>query len=1040
MIAFSMKKIRINELARELEIKAHELIERLPELGVTEKKTHSSSIDEDVAIRLRRLYGFDVPDFVPGPDDHLSETHEEFAEDDADEAPAFQPASAPKPQLGPSAIAVQPQEAPTPVEEKSLAEPPRTGPVSPIRPPLAGRPIHPPVGGGPIRPEIQKPEGLRATPPASPPTSLAAPAPPPAPQAAPITPPAHAAPASPATPAAHATPAPPAQTPPVVVVPPGRPSAPAAKPLPGPGATAPKPGQVLSGPRQPFPAARPEAARPGAPQQRPAPPPQRPTILPRQPAPSGPRPSAAAPSMPVGPQPGSRPLAGQPAARPVVPPRPDLAAKLNAPRPMMPAPPPAARPGVPKAPSAPVPGQPIYRGPIRPGQPMVARAPARPGAPAGPRPAGPRPQHPTSRGRIEPGMAPPPGPDGAQPSRGRPGDNKRPTRPGPRERVEEEKTLRPQRRQVEQGPPPINREITISEGITVKELSEKLDVKANLVIKKLFDRSIFATINQTLDSKLATEVAREFGASTATVSYEVEAMAVVNEAEDTKDVVKRAPVVTIMGHVDHGKTSLLDAIRVANVAGREAGGITQHIGAYQVDLKGKKIVFIDTPGHEAFTRMRARGAKVTDIVVLVVAADDGVMPQTLEAIDHAKAAKVPIIVAINKIDKPDAQPERIKQQLSDRGLLPEDWGGDTVMVPVSARTQEGLPLLLEMILLVAEIQDLKANPSRPAMGTVIEAQLDRGRGPVATVLVRNGTLAVGDFFICGAVFGKVRAMQNDRGAQIRKAEPSTPVEVLGLESLPEAGDDFQVVTDTAKAKQIVNFRDLKLREAALAKNSRLTLEQLHKQMQAGEVKELPLIIKADVGGSTEVLTEMLQKLTNDKVKVRVIGSGVGAINESDVLLASASNAIIIGFNVRPERKAEALAEQEKVDIRLHTIIYNLTDEIKLAMSGLLSPVYKEVYKGRAEVKDTFRITKVGNVAGCQVLDGTITQHAEMRLLRDNVVVHTGKIGSLRRFKDDVSEVKSGMECGITLENYGDVKAGDIIEAFVTERVATEVFA
>jgi translation initiation factor IF-2 len=641
---------------------------------------------------------------------------------------------------------------------------------------------------------------------------------------------------------------------------------------------------------------------------------------------------------------------------------------------------------------------------------------------------------------MEPGMAPPPGPEGATPSRGRPGD-KRPTRPGgPRERIEEEKVLRPQRRQVESGPPPINREITISEGITVKELSEKLDVKANLVIKKLFDRSIFATINQTLDSKLATEVAREFGASTATVSYEVEAMAVVNEAEDTKDVVKRAPVVTIMGHVDHGKTSLLDAIREANVAGREAGGITQHIGAYQVDLKGKKIVFIDTPGHEAFTRMRARGAKVTDIVVLVVAADDGVMPQTLEAIDHAKAAKVPIIVAINKIDKADAQPERIKQQLSDRGLLPEDWGGDTVMVPVSARTQQGIPLLLEMILLVAEILDLKANPSRPAMGTVIEAQLDRGRGPVATVLVRNGTLAVGDFFICGAVFGKVRAMQNDRGAQIRKAEPSTPVEVLGLESLPEAGDDFQVVTDTAKAKQIVNFRDLKLREAALAKNSRLTLEQLHKQMQAGEVKELPLIIKADVGGSTEVLTEMLQKLTNDKVKVRVIGSGVGAINESDVLLASASNAIIIGFNVRPERKAEALAEQEKVDIRLHTIIYNLTDEIKLAMSGLLSPVYKEVYKGRAEVKDTFRITKVGNVAGCQVLDGTITQHAEMRLLRDNVVVHTGKIGSLRRFKDDVSEVKSGMECGITLENYGDVKAGDIIEAFVTERVAAEVFA
>jgi len=438
--------------------------------------------------------------------------------------------------------------------------------------------------------------------------------------------------------------------------------------------------------------------------------------------------------------------------------------------------------------------------------------------------------------------------------------------------------------------------------------------------------------------------------------------------------------------------------------------------------------------------MRARGAKVTDIVILVVAADDGVMPQTLEAIDHAKAAGVPIIVAINKIDKADAQPERIKQQLADRGLLAEDWGGETVMVPVSARTHQNLELLLEMILLVADMQDLKANPGRPGTGTVIEAQLDRGRGPVATVLVRNGTLSVGDFFICGAVFGKVRAMLNDRGAQVRKAEPATPVEVLGLESLPEAGDDFQVVTDTAKAKQIVNFRDQKAKEAALAKSSRLTLEQLHKQMQAGDVKELPIIIKTDVGGSAEVLTETLQKLSNDKVKIRVIHSGVGAINESDVLLASASNAIIIGFNVRPERNASALAEQEKVDIRLHTIIYNLTDEIKRAMTGLLEPVFKEVYKGKAEVRETFRISKVGNVAGCQVLDGVITRDSEVRLLRDNVVVHTGKVSSLRRFKDDVSEVKSGMECGITLENFGDIKQNDIIEAFVTERVATEVFA
>jgi translation initiation factor IF-2 len=637
---------------------------------------------------------------------------------------------------------------------------------------------------------------------------------------------------------------------------------------------------------------------------------------------------------------------------------------------------------------------------------------------------------------MEPAVAPPP-----TEQQRRPGSNR--GRPSQRDRSHdvEEKILRPStRRQTQSGPPPVSREITVTEGITVKELSEKLDVKASMVIKKLMDRNILATINQTLDSKLATEMAREFGASTSTITYEEEAQQKDEITEEQKDVVKRAPVVTIMGHVDHGKTSLLDSIREANVAGKEAGGITQHIGAYYVEKDGRKVVFIDTPGHEAFTRMRARGAKVTDIVVLVVAADDGVMPQTLEAIDHARAAKVPIVVAINKIDKPDAQPERIKQQLSDRGLLAEDWGGDTVMVPVSAKMKINLDLLLEMILLVADLQDLKANPSRPAMGNVLEAKLDRGRGPVATVLVRNGTLHVGDYFICGAVFGKVRAMLNDRGEQIREAEPSTPVEVLGLESLPEAGDDFQVVTDTAKAKQIVLFREAKVREATMAKSSRLTLEQLHKKLAAGEVTELPIILKADVGGSAEVLSDTLQKLSNEKVRIRVLRSGVGAINESDVLLASASDAIIIGFNVRPERNTSALAEQEKVDIRLHTIIYNLTDEIKRAMTGLLEPVFKEVYKGKAEVRETFRITKVGNVAGCQVQDGTITRDSEVRLLRDNVVVYTGKISSLRRFKDDVSEVKSGMECGITLENYGDIKQNDIIEAFVTERVATEVFA
>jgi translation initiation factor IF-2 len=999
-----MKKIRINELARELEVKAHEILERLPELGVSEKKTHSSSIDEDVAIKLRQYYGQDIPDYVhdPNADDSASEGHEEHGEEGHETPPATSAVAvapvAPAPALPPAA-----ESAPVPKEEKPAAEEtPR--PMAPIRPPLAGRPIHPPVG---------------AHAPAKPAAPRAAPAQP-APQVPHRAPPPTAPPvaATPHVPAAQpATPAP--QTPPAAVFAPGRPSMPAAKPLP----SAPRPGQVLSGPRQPFPT----APAPGAPQQ------QRPQVIPRPPQharseasrPGGP----GAPAMPMAPQ---RPLAGQPAARPVVPPRPDLVEKLRSPRAVMPQQPVQPRPGIPKAPSAPVPGQPIYRGPIRPGQPMVAKPGVRPGMPPS-RPAGPRPQHPTSRGRIEPGLAPPP----VEPARGRPGQ--RPVRQQ-RERVEEEKVLRPQRRHVESGPPPISREITISEGITVKELSEKLDVKANMVMKKLMDRGIFVAINQTLDAKLATEIARDFGASTATVSYEIEAMQSVEEAEDTKDQVRRAPVVTIMGHVDHGKTSLLDAIRVANVAGREAGGITQHIGAYQVQMKGRKIVFIDTPGHEAFTRMRSRGAKVTDIVILVVAADDGVMPQTLEAIDHARAAGVPIIVAINKIDKADAQTERIKQQLSDRGLLPEDWGGDVVMVPVSARTQEGLPLLLEMILLVADMLDLKANPGRPAMGTVIEAQLDRGRGPVATVLVRNGTLAVGDFFICGAVFGKVRAMQNDRGGQIRKAEPSTPVEVLGLDSLPEAGDDFQVVTDTAKAKQIVNFRDQRLKESLLAKSSRITLEQLHKQMKAGEVKELPIILKADVGGSAEVLTETLQKLSNDKVKVRVIHSGVGAINESDILLASASNAIVIGFNVRPDRKAQATAEQEKVDVRLHTIIYNLTDEMKKAMSGLLAPVFKEVYRGKAEVRETFRISKVGAVAGCQVTDGSIPRDSECRVLRDNVVVHTGKIGSLRRFKDDVSEVKIGMECGITLANFSDLKQSDIIEAYATERVATEVFA
>jgi translation initiation factor IF-2 len=641
--------------------------------------------------------------------------------------------------------------------------------------------------------------------------------------------------------------------------------------------------------------------------------------------------------------------------------------------------------------------------------------------------------HPTSPLRPEPATLP------TDPGR------RHATKPGardPRRRdaEQEEGRLRPvaRREQVFQ-PPPVDREITIAEGITVKELSEKLGIKANLVVKRLVERKIFATINQTLDVKLAEDLARDFGSSTNKVSYEEESTHEIQQAEIEDDRERRPPVVTIMGHVDHGKTSLLDAIRESHVAEHEAGGITQHIGAYHVEKNGRKIVFIDTPGHEAFTRMRARGAKVTDIVVLVVAADDGVMPQTLEAIDHAKAAGVPIIVAINKIDKPDAQPERIKQQLSDRGLLAEDWGGDTVMVPVSARAKQNLDLLLEMILLVADMQDLKANPARPAMGTVLEAKLDRGRGPVATVLVRNGTLKVGDYFICGSVFGRVRAMFDDHLQPVREILPSMPGEVLGLESLPDVGDTLQVVTDTAKAKQIVIYRESKSREAAMSKTNRITLDQLHDQLKEGETKELNIILKTDVGGTAEVLTDTLQKLSNDKVKIRVLHSGVGAITETDVLLASASNAIIVGFNVRPERTAQTVAEQEKVDIRLHTIIYELADEIKRAMTGMLEPVFKEVYKGRALVRDVFRISKVGTVAGCLVDDGVVTRNSEVRLLRDNVVIHTGKIVSLKRFKNDASEVKSGFECGISLANFQDIKPGDVLEAFATERVAHEAF-
>ncbi len=598
-------------------------------------------------------------------------------------------------------------------------------------------------------------------------------------------------------------------------------------------------------------------------------------------------------------------------------------------------------------------------------------------------------------------------------------------------------------------PQPITRSITITEGISVKDLAEKLGIRAKDLIARLLGRGVFATINQTLDAELASEMARFFGADTNVITFEEQAAKDVTEAGTSEEGasaedIPRPPVVTIMGHVDHGKTTLLDSIRSTDVAGGEAGGITQHIGAYKVTVQdkdspayGRQIVFLDTPGHEAFTRMRSRGAKATDIVVLVVAADDGVMPQTLEAIDHAHAAEVPIIVAVNKIDKPDALPDRVKKQLADRGLMPEDWGGTTVFVDVSAKQKTNLNLLMEMICLVADLQELKANPARPANGVVLEAKLDRGRGPVATLLVQNGTLHTSDNFVVGNVFGKIRAMFDDRGNQLDEAPPSTPVEILGMEGLPQAGDQFVVVADRDKARGISEYREQKSREATLAKSSRVSLEGLAEQIKTAGTKELNIILKGDVGGSVEVLSDLLAKLSNDKVRLKVLRTGVGAITESDVLLASASNAIIIGFNVRPERKAQEVAEQEKVDIRLHSIIYELQDEIKRAMTGLLEPTIKETYQGRAEVLETFRIPKVGTIAGCRVTDGLIKRDSEVRLLRDNVVVFKGKVGSLRRFKDDASQVTNGMECGISIANYGDIKTGDVIEAFVTEKVAAE---
>lgn len=586
-------------------------------------------------------------------------------------------------------------------------------------------------------------------------------------------------------------------------------------------------------------------------------------------------------------------------------------------------------------------------------------------------------------------------------------------------------------------PKAIKRIIKISETITVGELAKRMGVKATDLIRVLMKMGMMATINHPLDVDTATLIATDFGYEIENVAIDVDEM-----LESTPDVPenlkKRPPVVTIMGHVDHGKTSLLDAIREANVIAGEAGGITQHIGAYDVELKGRKITFLDTPGHEAFTAMRARGAKVTDIVILVVAADDGVMPQTREAVNHSKAAGVPIIVAINKIDKPDAKPERVKQELMEFGLVSEEWGGETIFVEVSAKKRINLQELLEMVLLQADVMDLKANPDKEARGTIVEAKLDRGRGPVATVLVQEGTLKGGDYFVAGVHYGRVRAMQNDRAEKVLAAGPSMPVEVIGFTGVPDAGDVFIGMSDEKRAKEIASHRQQKLRESELAKHSKMSLEQLYDKIQKGEVKDLNAIVKADVQGSVEAVSESLRKLSTDAVRLNVIHSSVGAITETDVNLASASNAIILGFNVRPEPKASAMAEKEGVDVRLYNIIYDAVEDIKKAMEGLLEPTLREKFLGRAEVREVFSVPKVGNVAGCYVQDGKMLRNAPVRLLRDNVVIYEGKMSSLRRFKDDMKEVATGYECGIGLENYNDIKIGDIIEAFEIEKIATKL--
>ena len=1092
-----MSKVRINDLAREMEVKSRQILDVLAELGLATGKTHSSSLEEHEAEKVRAHFergsrpagqgaagsrgsqGAITPKIdlshVSKPGDVmkaiLAKKQEQEAESRRVHVPA-KPAAEPPARavVRPAApvVAVAPPAAATarPEPRRIVPQPRQAPPIIAVPPAQPGVASRQPAGhvaakapaAAPPRPAVavHPPVAVVVKPPVAAPAREAHPHP-----AEPARP-AAAAPVAEAPAAVAAPVAAVAEAEPVVEVTPAAPAAPVAPPVIE-AAAAPAAPAVEAPAKPEVPTAAPVAAAPA---------PHAKAHAPEQ------RPAEQAPPAPAAP------------VRRVVMPQ-------TGPRPVYKAPP--------VMPSSMVP--PAQPGGIQRGRPIFDRRPA--GAPGGPGqrtpggpgqfPGGPRPKHPT---RTAPGGFAGPGGPGAPGGRPgfpgqRPGFGPRPggfggPRPGgfgapgampppteaPRQRAGAAKGRggRQQYPKTKEGPMkgfvppprfggatqfsneplPISREITVTEGISVKDLAEKLGIRAKDLIAILLMRGVFVTVNQSLDAEMVKDVAAKFGAAATVISYEEElanqAIEEVLEAENADELeVPRAPVVTVMGHVDHGKTSLLDAIRETDVAAGEAGGITQHIGAYKVRFakegspaSGREIVFLDTPGHEAFTRMRARGAKVTDIVVIVVAADDGVMPQTLEAIDHAKAAEVPIIVAVNKIDKPEANPDRVKKQLADRGLIPEEWAGggegSTVFVEVSAKKRLNLDLLLEMICLVSDIKAPKATPGRKAVGSVLEAKLDRGRGAVATVLVQDGTLHLNDSYIVGNTFGKVRAMFDDRGRAIEEAGPSTPVEVLGLEAMPESGDTFLVVSDRDKAKGIAQYRKMKEREAQLAKSSRVSLEGLAEQIRQAGVKDLALIIKGDVTGSVEVLADSLVKMSTEKVRIKVIRSGVGSITESDVLLATASNAIIIGFNVRPERKAAELAQQEDVEIRLHSIIYELQDEIRLAMMGLLEPTFKENYMGRAEVLNIFKIPKVGTIAGCRVQDGVIRRDAEIKVMREGEQIFKGKIGSLKRFKDDVREVTNGMECGIGVAGFGDLKEGDVLEAFSTEKIAADLGA